>query len=212
MRWRLPPHAMEAATPCDVQATVGLAAAHGVLGEYEEERRQYLRGVALKPDDVKAYLNLGISHSSFGEDDLAEAAFRHAAAADPADARPPLNLARYLVKLSRPAEAIQSFYAAAAANSEYFGEVTLHLPLHLPLHLSLHSDYFGEATPHLPLHLPLHVPLTVTRIVTLGVLRHRRGAFILNVTLAATGEARYRHCQSAAGPAGRGGECARRTV
>ena len=28
---------------------------------------------------------------------------------------PPLNLARYLVKLSRPAEAIGSFYAAAAA-------------------------------------------------------------------------------------------------
>ena len=39
--------------------------------------------------------------------------------------RPPLNLARYLVKLSRPAEAIGSFYAAAAANPEYFGEVKL---------------------------------------------------------------------------------------
>ena len=29
--------------PNDFQATVGLAAAHGTLGEYEEERRQYLR-------------------------------------------------------------------------------------------------------------------------------------------------------------------------
>jgi len=29
------------------------------------------------------------------------------------------------VKLSRPAEAIGSFYAAAAANSEYFGEANL---------------------------------------------------------------------------------------
>jgi len=111
--------------PKDFQCTMGLAGAHGALGQYEEEKLQYLRAVQLKPDSVKAHLNLGIAHSSFNEAEEAEAAFRAAMEVDPGDARPPLNLGRYLVKLGRPAEAITAFYAAAVANSEYFGEVKL---------------------------------------------------------------------------------------
>ena len=46
----------------------------------------------------------------------------------PEDARPPLNLGRYLAKLSRPAEAIEQFYAAAVTDAEYFDEVQLETP------------------------------------------------------------------------------------
>lgn len=55
----------------------------------------------------------------------AEAAFREACAVAPDDPRPPLNLGRYLAKLSRPAEAIDEFYAAAVIDPEYFEEVKL---------------------------------------------------------------------------------------
>ena len=55
----------------------------------------------------------------------AEAAFRRAVDVAPDDARGPLTLGRYLAKLSKPAEAIEQFYAAAVIDAEYFDEVKL---------------------------------------------------------------------------------------
>ena len=80
--------------------------------------------MSLRPNDVKAYVGLGISYTSADRMEEAEAALR--AATDdvaPGDARPPLNLGRLLAKLSRPAEAISSFYTSALRDPEYFDQV-----------------------------------------------------------------------------------------
>mmetsp|Transcript_5507 Transcript_5507/g.18477 ORF Transcript_5507/g.18477 Transcript_5507/m.18477 type:complete len:690 (+) Transcript_5507:2-2071(+) len=83
--------------------------------------------VALKasPSDAAGWVSLGVQLSAVdGAEDETLAAFEQAVAvAEPSDVRPPLTLARYFARLSRPAEAIAQFYAAAAADPEYFDEV-----------------------------------------------------------------------------------------
>mmetsp|Transcript_55694 Transcript_55694/g.147755 ORF Transcript_55694/g.147755 Transcript_55694/m.147755 type:complete len:214 (+) Transcript_55694:250-891(+) len=73
--------------------------------------------------DPPPQVNLGLSYTAADRLDEAEVAFRRAIEADPADARAPLSLGRHLLKVTRPAEAISSFYDAAMANSDYFDEV-----------------------------------------------------------------------------------------
>jgi len=117
-----------AITPTDYEAHLGLAGALGALGQNELEVEAYENALRLRPTDGPTYINLGIALSGLegeGADARAEGAFRQAVALAPADARAPLNLGRYLAKLSRPAEAIATFYTAAATDAEYFEEVKL---------------------------------------------------------------------------------------
>ena len=113
-----------AITPSDAESWVGLAGTLGALGDAVGQEGAYRAALALRPADVSSWINLAVTLSPLEdrEGDV-EAAFRAALLADPSDARAPLNLGRYLAKLSRPAEAISQFYAAAVANVEYFEEV-----------------------------------------------------------------------------------------
>lgn len=75
---------------------------------------------------MATWINLGVALSA-GEDTEAEteAAFRSGVEVGSNDARAPLNLGRYLAKLSRPAEAIHYFDAAASMDAEYAAEAKL---------------------------------------------------------------------------------------
>ena len=114
-----------AITPTDYESHLGRAACLAALERTEEEAEAYRAALDLKPGDVRLWINIGVAYSQTDDTEKAEAAFRKAVSVAPNDARPALNLGRYLAKLSRPAEAIDQFYAAAVADAEYFEEVKL---------------------------------------------------------------------------------------
>ena len=117
-----------AITPTDYESHVGRADCLNALERPLEEIEAYRNALAIRPTaDVRLWINIGVAYSGGTVDDVeqAEAAFRMAVEIAPSDARPALNLGRYLAKLSRPAEAIEQFYAAAVIDAEYFDEVKL---------------------------------------------------------------------------------------
>ena len=117
-----------ALAPDDAPSYRGLGAVLGELGEGGAQLRAYRTAVKLRPADAMGWSKLGVALSALEADEAvveAEAAFRRACTTAPEDARAPLNLGRYLAKLSRPAEAIASFYEAAGADAEYYEEAAL---------------------------------------------------------------------------------------
>lgn len=123
-------------TPNDYESHLGRAASLSALGTAASEPAEreaysireaeaYRTALSIKPGDVRLWINIGVAYSGTDDVEKAEAAFREAVAVAPNDPRPPLNLGRYLAKLSRPAEAIEQFYAAAVIDPEYFEEVKL---------------------------------------------------------------------------------------
>lgn len=113
-------------SPSDAESYVGLANALGELGEEAAKVDALRASLRLRPGDGLVWSKLGVSLSALdGHEDEAEAAFRESASLAPDDARSPLNLGRYLAKLSKPAEAIAQFYAAAGIDAEYFEEAKL---------------------------------------------------------------------------------------
>jgi len=109
-----------------VEAYLGLGAVLGQLGDDAAQAAAYQTALQLRPDDAITWSKLGVALSAVdGEETAAEAAFRRCVSSGADDARGPLNLGRYLAKLSRPAEAIHSLYAASAIDAEYFEEVIL---------------------------------------------------------------------------------------
>lgn len=122
--------------PSDAEAYIGLAGALGGLGDEAGKVRAYRSALKLRSSDAATWSKLGVTLTSLDADQAAacseedcaagaEDAFRQSCSADPTDARQPLNLGRYLAKLSRPAEAIASLYAAAAIDAEYYTEAIL---------------------------------------------------------------------------------------
>jgi len=118
----------------DYDGWINLAAAYGDLGESLAEAAAYRSVLRLRPDEAKAWANLGVALSTVeasaaadvdARDAEAEHAFRRAASLVAQDALPRLNLARLLLKLSRPAEAVLEFEAAAVAEPHYVGEVRM---------------------------------------------------------------------------------------
>ena len=132
-----------ALAPSDFESWSGLAQTMGALGDHAEEVAAYRRALAIQPDHATSWVSLGVSLTASSADDpeAAEEAFRRAVeVAQNSDARAPLNLARYLAKLSKPAEAIDHFYGAAAIDAEYFEQVRWRRARHI-VHRHTHGAH-----------------------------------------------------------------------
>jgi len=114
----VPPRSDEVAALCDSAAELA------ERGDASGAAETYREALALAPQDAVAWMALGVQLSTLDgtEEETLEAFETAVTVADGRDARPAITLGRYYAKISRPQDALSMFYAATAADVEYFEE------------------------------------------------------------------------------------------